>query len=131
MCSPVLMYMFRPCTNTMVCKHMHLVQMKNKPKDVTHMRPQRDELDCFSTVTTSIPLSVPQLGKILKQIEKRMIDIQYLCNNSDDSSTLQKVHHHLGTVLEQFLPIAHDSPCTLLQCEIKGSSVPTSPMQHT
>ena len=55
------------CTNTTVCKHMHLVQMKTKPKGVTHTRSQADELDYFSRVATSIPISVTRSGTKLKR----------------------------------------------------------------
>ena len=102
------MYMFR-------CMHKHYSMQtyapcSTKPKCVTHTRSQADELDYFSRVATSIPISVTRSGTILNQIEKRMADIQYLCNDCNDCNKLQRVHHLLGTVLEQFLHNTHNNP---------------------
>ena len=101
-------------TNTTVCKHMHLVHMKNKPNNIMDTSaPETQQLDYIeSAATISFPLSVVQSGSNLqmKQIEKRIADIQDHCNDCKDTKTLEKVYHLLGTILEQFLHDTDDSP---------------------
>ena len=91
------------CTNTTVCKHMHLVHMENKPNDMDVSNQEIDQSDfCFNEVeTSSIPLSLVKSGvdSMNKKIEHRIMDIQGHCVKCN---TLQKVYSLLGTVLEQF-----------------------------
>ena len=56
------------CTNTTVCKHMHLVHMKNKPNNIMDTSaPETQQLDYIeSAATISFPLSVVQSGSNLQ-----------------------------------------------------------------
>ena len=93
---------------------MHLVHMKNKPNNIVNTSaPEAQPLDYTESVaTSSFPLSVIQSGsnlQIMKQIEKRITDIQDHCNKCRDTNTLEKVYHLLGNILEKFLPDTDDS----------------------
>ena len=92
------------CTNTTVCKHMHLVHIQIQPKGCTHVSSSTISLQYYSkTSPTSFPATPSPVSRynILKRIEKRINDISNRCSDCTDTGILENIYHHLGTALGQ------------------------------
>ena len=94
------------CTNTTVCKHMHLIHMQTLHKGnilQSNVTDRTDTLEYFRRVTapeTAINKStVPQY--ILLKINKRAADLLIMCNSCRDIDTLQKIYQHLGLAINE------------------------------
>ena len=100
------------CTNTTVCKHMHLVHMQNRPQRVTQrISSNTESLAYYSKVSiTSSPVTPPPLSRdlILNRIHKRITDISIRCSDCTDTSILENIYQHLGTALGQFSDTKND-----------------------
>ena len=94
------------CTNTTVCKHMHLVQMQHSSNlpivayqgNVSN----QDQLEYYKRVTTLlIPLDTTTLFCTRQKIQQRTSQILEMCNSCQESHTLARVHICLGSALAE------------------------------
>ena len=98
------------CTNSTVCKHIHLLQMNNaRPhmdkNDVEKQYNQECNLDYYQNVSSfEFPFTKPStIAALLNQIKTRLA-IASISDNSNNIECLKSVYDDIGHVLTRVIP---------------------------
>ncbi len=103
------------CTNNSVCKHIHLVSMKNfrdgtDDIDISTVAKSHSEvgdLVYFQRITSMEVNSAPANSTkedLIKKINSRLASISTITNNTDSIKCLQSMYNSLGNILAQAIP---------------------------
>ena len=86
---------------TTVCKHMHLIHMCQPQRELHQADLDREkEIEYFMRITTpQLSSHIPTVPLLLEKIHQRVTDMLTMCNYCNDTETLQKIYHHLGSAL--------------------------------
>ena len=92
------------CINTTVCKHMHLIHMRQPQRELQQADLDREKkMEYFMRITTpQLSSHIPTVPHLLQKIHQRVTDMLTMCNYCNDTETLQKIYHHLGSALGEF-----------------------------
>ena len=97
------------CTNTTVCKHIHLVHMREKTIDSTVNHVATADLRYYSTITAPLSISESQEGPpklppsrdvLLSNLQKTTTDILTQCSKCCDTNAIERAYNTLEYVLK-------------------------------
>ena len=112
MCSSIHVYVLNACTNTTVCKHIHLVHMREKTIDSTVNHAATADLRYYSTITAPLSLSESQEGPpklppsrdvLLSNLQKKHTDILTQCSKCCDTNAIERAYNTLEYVLKDLI----------------------------
>ena len=109
------------CTNTTVCKHMHLVHMHEETKDDDSSKTDTAaaDLEYYRRVTLpTVTSTSTSRNTLVKNIKERITHLLSKCNNCYDINVLENTYTNLGTVLNNF-----NSPNNNYSSRIKKNKV--------
>ena len=87
------------CTNTTVCKHMHLIQMQ-QPTNETIKNHENKAKSLQTLHQSNEHTNNKTINCYLEaKIKKRLHELVISCNNVDNGETLQKIYESLCTAL--------------------------------
>ena len=89
------------CTNTTVCKHMHLIQMQQPIINEQTNLTGNNQLEYYEKVTNvTTPMSNATTSSLRHKVERTANDILALCDRSENIAKLQEVYECLSSALE-------------------------------
>ena len=87
------------CTNTTVCKHMHLIKMQQPTNETIKNHENKQNHFKHYIKVMNILTTKPSTVILKQKIHKRLHELVISCNNVDNGETLQKIYESLSTAL--------------------------------